>query len=234
MLARRHFHQYGTTREQLAQIALTARHNAGLNPKAVYRDQLTLDEYMSAPMIADPLCIYDCDVHCDGSTAFVLSHHDYARDAPNVTVCIESIGMAPARRTEWALQDLPPSQRAADQMWGRTELNPADVHVAGLYDGFSMLTMLWLESLGFCLPGESGSFVENGERIAISGQLPLNTHGGQLSAGRLHGFGFIHEMCLQLRGQAEDRQCPGPLEVAAVAVGAAPYVGCMLLRRSAP
>jgi acetyl-CoA acetyltransferase len=117
-------------------------------------------------------------------------------------------------------------------MWGRTELSPSDVDVAGVYDGFSILTMLWLEALGFCSQGESGPFVEGGDRIALGGELPINTNGGQLSGGRLHGLGFVHEMCLQLRKEAGARQVPRA-QIAAVSVGALPYVGCMLLKSGA-
>ncbi len=230
LLARRHFHEYGTTREQLAQIALTARRHAQLNPKAVMRSPLTLSDYMEARMIDDPLCLYDCDVYCDGSTAVVFSSVDYAPDARKPAVRVEALGMAPPLRSQYAQHtDLRPGIRAAEQMWGRTDLSPSDVDVAGIYDGFSILTMLWLEALGFCGRGESGSYVEGGTRITLGGDLPINTHGGQLSGGRLHGLGFVHEMCLQLRGEAEARQVPGA-QVAAVSVGALPYVGCLLLR----
>jgi acetyl-CoA acetyltransferase len=120
---------------------------------------------------------------------------------------------------------------AGAQLWTRTDLKPADVDVAELYDGFSFLAMVWLEALGFCGKGESGPFVEGGHRIALDGELPLNTHGGQLSAGRLHGFGFIHEACLQLRGEAGDRQVGAAVEVAAVANGGGPIAGALLLTR---
>jgi acetyl-CoA acetyltransferase len=108
-------------------------------------------------------------------------------------------------------------------------MRPRDVDVAGIYDGFSILTLLWLEALGFCAPGEGGPFIEGGTRISLGGELPINTNGGQLSGGRLHGLGFVHEMCLQLRGEAQGRQVPSP-RVAVVSVGAFSYVGCMLLR----
>jgi acetyl-CoA acetyltransferase len=230
LLARRHFHEYGTSREQLAQIALTARRHAQLNPKALLREPLSLPEYLSARMIADPLCLYDCDVYCDGSTAVVLSSADFGPDAASAPVHIEALGMAPTPQTSYARHtDLQPGRRAAQQMWSRTELNPSDVDVAGIYDGFSILTMLWLEALGFCGRGESGPFVDGGVRIGLGGELPINTNGGQLSGGRLHGLGFVHEMCLQLRRRAQGRQVEGA-RVAAVSVGALPYVGCMLLR----
>ena len=124
---------------------------------------------------------------------------------------------------------------AAASMWERTDLSPADVDVAELYDGFSILTMVWLEALGFCGRGESGPFVEDGTAIARDGVLPLNTAGGQLSGGRLHGFGLIHEACVQLRGEGGARQVlrrGGSLpEVAAVANGGGPIAGAVLLTR---
>jgi acetyl-CoA acetyltransferase len=114
-------------------------------------------------------------------------------------------------------------------MWTRTSLTPADVELAELYDGFSFLTLLWLEALGLCPTGGSGAFVEGGHRIARDGPLPLNTHGGQLSAGRLHGYGFLHEACVQLRGEAGERQVASRPKVAAVAAGGGNTCGCMLV-----
>jgi acetyl-CoA acetyltransferase len=124
-----------------------------------------------------------------------------------------------------------PARSAAAHMWSRTDLRPADVDVAQLYDGFSWLAMSWLEALGFCGHGESGPFIEGGARIALDGELPLNTSGGQLSAGRLHGYGYLHEAVLQLRGEAGARQLTGRPEVAVVANGGGPIAGCLLLTR---
>ena len=123
------------------------------------------------------------------------------------------------------------SEDAAREMWDATDLRPADVDVAELYDGFTFLTMAWLEALGFCADGESGSFLEGGSRIALDGELPLNTYGGQLSAGRMHGYWVLHEACLQLRGEAGERQVQGQPEVAVVSNGGGPIAGCMLLTR---
>ncbi len=103
--------------------------------------------------------------------------------------------------------------------------------VANLYDGFSILTLIWLESLGFCAKGDSGAFVEGGTRIARDGLLPLNTGGGQLSAGRLHGFGLLWETCIQLWGEGGERQVPGSPRVGIAAAGGGPLAGCMLLTR---
>ena len=110
-------------------------------------------------------------------------------------------------------------------------LKPADVQVANLYDGFSILTLIWLEALGFCAKGESGAYVEGGLRIARDGELPLNTGGGQLSAGRLHGFGLLWETCIQLWGEGGDRQVAGNPEVGLAAAGGGPLAGCLLLTR---
>src|SRR5690606_21412551 len=118
-------------------------------------------------------------------------------------------------------------------LWSRTDLRPGDVQVAELYDGFSFLALAWLEALGFCGRGESGAFVAGGQRIARDGELPLNTHGGQLSGGRLHGYGFLHEAAVQLRGEGGARQVPGAPRVAVVAAGGGPLAGCMLLVRDA-
>ncbi len=234
MMAQRHFHEFGTTREQLAWIALNARRNAGLNPQAIYRDPMTLDDYLAARMISSPLCLYDCDVPADGSTAIIVSAPDTASDLRRPPVGVESVGTAIHGRPSWdqwedlttmALRD------AAAMMWRRTDLTAADVDVAECYDGFSFITLCWLEALGFCGRGEGGAFIDGGERIALEGSLPLNTHGGQLSAGRLHGYGFLHEACLQLWGEAGDRQVGGTPEVAVAAAGGGPLGGCLLLTK---
>ncbi len=148
------------------------------------------------------------------------------------------MGTALRGRPSWDQYDDPTTMAARDaaaSMWERTDLRPADVDVAQLYDGFSILAMVWLEALGFCGRGESGSFVEGGGAIARDGVLPLNTAGGQLSGGRLHGFGLIHEACVQLRGEGGDRQVyrrgTSVPEVAAVSNGGGPIAGTLLLTR---
>jgi len=234
MFARRHFHEFGTTREQLAQIPLNARKNAARNPKAIYQAPMSLDDYLAARMISDPFCLYDCDVPCDGSTAVVVSHVDTARDLRRPPVQVEAVGSALHGRPSWdqfddlttmALRD------ASKMLWNRTDLKPSDVDVAECYDGFSFIALSWLEALGFCGRGEGGPFIEDGSRIALDGEIPLNTHGGQLSAGRLHGYGFLHEACLQLRGDGEDRQVPNDPQVAVAAAGGGPLGGALLLTR---
>jgi acetyl-CoA acetyltransferase len=231
--ATRHMYEFGTTREQIAQVALNARRNAQRNPKAVLQGELTLDEYLSSTMISDPLCLYDCDIAVDGATAVVVSTREHAAGLAGVPIEIEAVGSALRGRASWdQWEDMTETAAAAAgaHMWSRTSLKPSDVDVAGLYDGFTVLTLFWLEGLGFCGKGDSGPFVEGGTRIALDGELPLATGGGQLSAGRLHAFGHLHEVCLQLRGEAAGRQVPGA-EVGAVSAGAGPLASCLLLRR---
>jgi acetyl-CoA acetyltransferase len=234
MYAQAHMHRYGTTTEQMAQIALNARRNAEVNPRAIYRTPMTMDDYMAARMITTPLRLFDCDVPCDGATAVVVSRADAAGGLRKTPINVEAVGTALRDRPSWdQLRDLTrlPASDAAEQLWTRTDLTPADVQIAELYDGFSILTMLWLEALGLCPVGESGPFIEGGTRIAREGQLPVNTHGGQLSGGRLHGYGFLHEACVQLWGEGGERQVDGSPEVAAVAAGGGNTCGCLLLTK---
>jgi acetyl-CoA acetyltransferase len=234
MFAQRHFHEFGTTREQLAQIALNARKNAGVNPKAIYRDPMSMDDYFDARMISSPLCLFDCDVPCDGGTAVIVSRAETAPDLRKPPIQVEAVGTAIRGRPSWdQFDDLTTMacRDAAAQMWTRTDIAPSDVQLAEMYDGFSFITMAWLEAMRFCGKGESGPFVDGGQRIARDGEIPLNTHGGQLSAGRLHGYGFLHEACVQLWGEAGERQVPGEPEVGVAAAGGGPLAGCLLLTR---
>jgi acetyl-CoA acetyltransferase len=227
-----HFSRYGTTREQLAWIAITQRAHAARNPAAVYRDLLTLDEYLAARVISSPLCLFDCDVPVDGSTAFVVSSADYAPDAPRGCPSVHALGTARHERPLWDQWEEASggTRDAARMLWSRADVGPDDVDVALLYDGFSSMALTWLEELRFCGVGEGGAFVEGGTRIALGGDLPLNTDGGQLSAGRLHGFGHVLEALRQLRGDAGDRQVPDAA-VAAVSNGGGHIAGCMLLTK---
>src|SRR5438093_380508 len=203
----RHMHEFGTRREHLGEIALTARAHAALNPAAVYREPLTMEDYLRARMVTWPFGLYDCDVPVDGSTAVVVSAADAARDLPHPAVRINAVGSAIRGRPVWdQWEDLTTmaARDAAAQLWARTDLTPADVDTIQLYDGFSWLTLAWIEALGFCQRGEGGPFVEGG-RVRLGGALPLNTWGGQLSGGRLHGFGFLAEAIRQLRGEDHRR-----------------------------
>ncbi|WP_405624862.1 OB-fold domain-containing protein [Streptomyces sp. NBC_00016] len=232
--ASHYMHRYGVGREALGAIAVTARANAARNPEALHRDPMTLDDYFDARMITTPFGLYDCDVPCDGAVAVVVSAIETAYDRPRPPVLVEAVGTAVLERLSWdqeTLTHLPQSHSPSAHLWTRTDLTPADVDVALLYDGFTFNALSWIEGLGFCGPGEATDFIAGGKSIALDGGLPLNPHGGQLSAGRLHGFGFVREAMLQLRGDARDRQVEDA-RVAVVTAGGGVPSGAMLLRRA--
>jgi acetyl-CoA acetyltransferase/uncharacterized OB-fold protein len=226
--------RYGGDRAStLAPIALTARANAARNPAAIYRDPLTLDDYLAARTISSPFGLYDCDVPCDGAIAVVVSGVDTAADRPKPPVLVEAVGTQVLDRISWDQDTLthePQVWGPAAHLWTRTSLRPADVDVAELYDGFTFNAVSWLEALGFCGIGEAADYLDGGTTIALDGKLPLNTHGGQLSAGRTHGFGFVAEAIAQLRGEATGRQVTDA-RVAVVTTGGGTPGGAMLLRR---
>jgi acetyl-CoA acetyltransferase len=136
-----------------------------------------------------------------------------------------------ADRYSWDQSEWMAIYPTGPELWKHTDYKPADVDVAQLYDGFSFLAVAWLEALGFCEVGEGGRFIEGGGRIALDGELPLNTGGGQLGGGRLHGFGFAHEAVVQLRGQGGERQVPGDPKVAVAAAGGGPMASTLLLAK---
>jgi len=233
--AQRHFHRYGTTKETLGWIALNQRANAELNPSAIYRTPMTMDDYLNARPITTPFGLYDCDVPCDGSIAVIVSAVDAARDLAKPPVLVEAVGTQIIERIDWDQSTLthePQVLGQAAHVWTRTSLRPTDVDVAELYDGFTMNCLSWIEALGFCGIGEAKDFLDGGKNIARDGQLPLNTHGGQLSHGRTHGMGLMHEAITQLRGEGGDRQVAGA-RVGVVSSGGLTPSGVLLLRADA-
>ena len=232
MNASNYFARFGGGREVLGRIAVNARRNAGLNPDAIYRDPMSMDDYFDARMVTTPFGLYDCDVPCDGSVAIVVSASETAGELRATPIHIEAIGTQIIEPVSWdqgTISHEPQLLGPAKHLWTRSELRPDDVDVALLYDGFSFNCLSWIESLGFCGMGEGADFIGDGSRIALDGELPLNTHGGQLSAGRLHGFGFMAEAIRQLRGEAGERQVADP-KVACVSTGGGVPSSAWLLR----
>ena len=228
--AMRHVKRYGLTREQLAQIALTDRANAVLNPRALVREPLTMDEYLSARMISTPLCLYDCDRYTDASTVLIVSAGSAIDEVRCTPIRIAAMA-GTVHRQSWDQAEWMACYPTGADLWRRTDYRPGDVDTAQLYDGFSFQALAWLEALGFCEVGEGGRFIEGGKRIALDGELPLNTFGGQIGAGRLHGFGFAHEAVVQLRGLGGTRQIAGDPRVAVCASGGGPLATALLLVR---
>jgi acetyl-CoA acetyltransferase/uncharacterized OB-fold protein len=232
MTAQRHFHKYGTTRETLGWIAINQRANAALNPTAIYRDPLTMDDYLNARLITTPFGLYDCDVPCDAAVAVIVSAADTAGDLAVKPIRVEAVGTQIVERLEWDQSTSthePQVLGPAAHLWTRTSLRQDDVDVAELYDGFTFNCLSWIEALGFCELGGAKEFLDGGKNIARDGVLPLNTHGGQLSHGRTHGMGLIHEAVAQLRGDGGPRQVDGA-RVAVVSSGGLTPSGVMLLR----
>jgi acetyl-CoA acetyltransferase/uncharacterized OB-fold protein len=236
MTATTHMKLYGTTRETLGWIALNDRANAAKNPTAIYRDPLTMDDYLSARLISTPFGLYDCDVPMDGSIAIIVSRRDVAGGLRQPPVHVEAIGSQFTERVSWDQGVVDHEQLvigASKHLWSRTDLTTADMDFAQIYDGFTFNCLSWIEALGFCETGEAKDFLHLGTNIAPDGTIPLNTHGGQLSAGRLHGFGFVHEAIMQLRGQAGERQLPhAEVGVVTTGGGGASPGGAMVLTRA--
>ena len=233
MAATQYMHKYGATRETLGWIALNARNNAMINPDAIYRDPLTMDDYLSARMITTPFGLYDCDVPCDGAVAVIVSAAETAGDLKCTPVRVEAVGTQITEVVSWdqgVLDHEPMLAGPAAHLWTRTDLKQKDIDVALLYDGFSFNCLSWLEALGFCGHGEAKDFLAGGKTIARDGVLPLNPHGGQISAGRTHGFGFVREAVIQLRGEGGNRQIKNA-KAAVISTGGGVPSGTMILRK---
>ena len=234
MNANQYMHRYGAPKEMLGLIALNGRKNAALNPAAIYREPMSMDDYLSARPITTPFGLYDCDVPCDGSIAVIVSAASTAQDLPNPAVRIEAVGTQILERVSWDQDTITHEPQVLGQsahLWTRTDVRPDDVDLALVYDGFTFNAISWLEGLGFCGFGEAYDWLDGGRRIALDGELPVNPHGGQLSEGRTHGFGFLYEAVLQLRRQADERQVK-EANTAVVTSGGGTPSGVLLLQRA--
>jgi len=218
MAARRHMHEFGTTIEQLAEIAVSARYNAGTNPEAFARGPITIADVLDGPMIADPFTKLQCCIRSDGAAAVILVAEDHVADLPSKPVWILGTGEATSHisMSQWPDFTTGPAAQAGKMAFARAGLTPADVDVCELYDAFTYMLLVTLEDLGFCARGEAGPFVEDG-KLRLGGALPTNTDGGGLSACHpgQRGLFLIVEAARQLRGEAGDRQVPGA-EIACV------------------
>jgi acetyl-CoA acetyltransferase len=233
MNANQYLHRYGATREILGYIALNGRAGAARNPSAIYRDPMTMDDYMTARPITSPFGLYDCDVPCDASIAVIVSDASVAADLPKTAVRIEAVGTQILERVSWdqgTITHEPQVLGQAAHLWTRTSLRQADIDLALVYDGFTFNAISWLEGLGFCGFGEAQDWLDEGRRIALGGELPVNPHGGQLSEGRTHGYGFLFEAMQQLRHEAGERQVEGARTAVVTSGGGTPS-GVLLLQR---
>jgi acetyl-CoA acetyltransferase len=211
MATRRHMIEYGTTIEQLAEIAVSARYNAGFNPDAYYRDPITIEDVQASRMIADPLTKLHCCIRSDGGGAVVLTSEERARDLAPAPIWVLGTGEAVSHTTmsEWADFTESPAVRSGRLAFERAGVTPADIDVCQIYDAFTAMVLLSIEALGFCQPGEGGAFVEDG-KLRLGGALPTNTDGGGLSSCHpgMRGMFLLVEAVRQLRGEADGRQVP--------------------------
>ena len=212
MAARRHMIEFGTTVEQLAEIAVSTRHNASLNPDAYYREPITIDDVQGRPVIADPFTKLHCCIRSDGGGAVVLASADRARDCAKAPVWVLGTGEATSHVTmsEWPDFTESPCVRSGKQAFEAAGVTPADIDVCELYDSFTSTVLLTLEGLGFCKKGEGGPFVADG-KLRVGGALPTNTDGGGLSACHpgMRGIFLLVEAVRQLRAECGERQVPG-------------------------
>ncbi|MCU1414604.1 MAG: hypothetical protein JWN80_1944 [Microbacteriaceae bacterium] len=210
---RRYLEQYGGDAESMAALVVNSRRNANLNDHAYFSDkEMSLDDYASARMISDPLRLFDCDVPVTACVAVILTTTERARHLRNPPALLASIGQQtvtnpPAVR--YVVDDhIESGAPLCRQLWRDAGVGPSEIDAAQLYDGFSPSALYWLEAAGFCGRGEALDFVQ-GDTITLSGRLPVNTFGGSLSQGRLHGMGHIVEAVLQVTDRARRRQVDG-------------------------
>ena len=239
LLARRHMHLYGTTREHFAEVAISTRANAVTNPNALMRTPLTTDDYFSAQMIADPLCLYDFCLESDGAIAVIVTGADRARDlrrTPVYVLACEHGGTADWGRSIYWM-NMPDRSFAssghvaiARNLYQSAGVGPADIDVAQIYDHFTPQVICQLEDYGFCAQGEGGPFVASGAIRRDGGSIPVNTDGGQLSCGYVWGMTHVREAVEQLRGTAANQVAVAELALVTGGPSVVPVSGLILRR----
>jgi acetyl-CoA acetyltransferase len=237
--ANRYFHEHGARREYLGYIAVNSRTNALRNEHAILRTPMTMEDYLAAPMVRPPLFgQLDMDYPVAGADAFVVTTAERARDLPNKPVLIHAATLGQTNHT--VEENLPDIEHTChglimDRLWRQSELELDQIDVFYPYDGFTFISLKWFESVGYCGPGEAGSYIEDNwdkeeNRILINGRVPANTHGGSLSDGGTQGSGHIREAVLQLQGNAGNHQVTGAKSALLGVGGFFPYTGGLILR----
>lgn len=225
--ASRYLHMYGATKEDFGLVAINDRSHASRNSHAVMREPLTMDDYLAARMVRWPLGLLDMDVPIDGADAVVVTTADRARDLPHEPVYVHAITSGRTEHpTVTSLEGLEHNAQhvVLDALWRKSDLALRDFDLFFAYDGFTVITLNWIENVGWCGPGEAGAFVrqhwrEDEATVWIDGRVPMNTHGGNLSEGATQGAGHVREAVQQLRGEAAERQVPGSPTSALLALG---------------
>jgi acetyl-CoA acetyltransferase len=233
MRKRRYLDQYGRTEvDTYGRLAVSARKWSALNPRAALREPLSIDDYGNARFVAEPLRLFDCDYPINGTTAVVMTTAEKAADMAQAPVFVDSMAYGTGEEADWMFgRDFlyGGTIDCCNRLYAMSSIRPDELDVLGLYDGFTHITISWIEALGLCGLGEFGDWVDGGRTIEPGGSLPLNTSGGQLAEGRLHGLGLLAETVNQLRGTAGERQV-SDARFAAVTNAHGPQCGAMLLR----
>jgi len=234
-----YLYRFGAAHQEMAALVISQRTHASGNEQAYFRHQpLTVEEYLNSPTVADPLKLLDCDMAVEACASFVMTTTERARDARGNPAYVAASVRSPELGTRWAGVHYAMADHAeagatlAARLWSEAKLGPRDVDTAQLYDGFSPIVYYWMEALGLCGNGEAHAFIQNG-RMALGGELPLNTAGGHLSEGRLHGTGHLAEAVRQVSGRAGARQVPD-CQVAVSTEGLPGYRGGAILLTSSP
>jgi acetyl-CoA acetyltransferase len=228
---RRWMAEYARPEDDFGHISVNARRWAALNPRAVLRKPVTMEDYLSSRTIADPLRLLDCDYPVNGAVATIITTAERARDLRKPPVLVDAMAYGTGRGANWTFNNdylYGGTFDCAARLWSRSSVTLGDVDVAQLYDGFTSVTVSWIEALGACGRGEYGDWIGDGSRIGPGGDFPVNTADGQLAEGRLHGLSFLNEAVLQLRGECGDRQVPDA-RVSVVTSGLYPQCGAMIL-----
>jgi acetyl-CoA acetyltransferase len=230
--------RYGATRQSMGEVVVEARRNGAAIPWSYWHDRpLSIDEYLEAPTISDPVCMFDCDIPVDGVAAFVLTSADRAKDLPHPPVFVR--GIAQGHPTQhripqhWPLDDIMTiGQETSKRLWESSGLTLSDVDVPQLYDGFAPLVWFWLETLGYCGIGEAHEFVREGGIRADQGGVPVLSGGGALGNGRMHGVPQMLECYLQLSQRARERQLPNA--TVGLACHSSPHFGGAVIYSAKP
>lgn len=240
MMAQEHMHLYGTKAEHLGEIALACRDGANRTPHAQMHDRpLTMDDYLSSRMIVSPLRLFDCCLETDGACAVVVTTTERARDLRRPPVTIRAaaggrpvdmrVGMMFPVLTRNRMHDLG-ARAAGEELYQRAGIGPSEIDVVQFYDCFTSSVLLQIEAFGFCGVGEAGDFIDSGA-LRRGGSLPINTAGGNLSEGYIHGMNHIVEAVRQMRGEAAN-QIEGA-ETSLVTCGLLPVGAGLILRKGA-
>lgn len=235
MFTQRYMHDFGAKPEDLAEVAIATRDHAVKNPAAFFHERpLTLDEYMNARWICEPLRLYDCCQETDGGCAVVITTPERAKDLVQPAAVIRGVAQASGDDQEQMtsfyrpqISNVPEMELVAKQMYEMSGLGPDDIDAAIIYDAFTSIVLMQLESFGFCGPGEAKDFVKDGALRAEGGRLPINTHGGQLSEAYIHGVNGIVEGTRLIRGTSTNQ--PAKNEHVLVTAGVGVPTSAMIL-----